>query len=146
MPPRLLNTASVVCLVLCVALMGMWVRSYRAYGPSTVLSIGKAVLVAAVHRGHAECVWQWKFRYGPTDEYAQHTILNSIGFEVRRNAGSIVAAIPFWFLVVASGSLAMAFQLRWPPRFTLRALFFATTFLAVVLGMSAWLDRAWIGK
>jgi hypothetical protein len=25
---RLLNIASVVCLVLCVALMGMWVRSY----------------------------------------------------------------------------------------------------------------------
>ena len=26
---RLLNIASIVCLVLCVALMGMWVRSYR---------------------------------------------------------------------------------------------------------------------
>ena len=25
---RLLNIASIVCLVLCVALMGMWVRSY----------------------------------------------------------------------------------------------------------------------
>jgi hypothetical protein len=25
---RLLNIASTVCLVLCVALMGMWVRSY----------------------------------------------------------------------------------------------------------------------
>jgi hypothetical protein len=99
------------------------VRSYRAYGPSTVLSIGKAVLVAAVHRGRAECVWQWKFRYGPTDEYAQRTILNSIGFEVRRNAGSIVAAIPFWSLVLTSGSLAMILRLRWPWRFTLRSLF-----------------------
>ena len=27
---RLLNIASIVCLVLCVALMGMWVRSYSA--------------------------------------------------------------------------------------------------------------------
>ena len=26
---RLLNIASIVCLVLCVALMGMWVRSYH---------------------------------------------------------------------------------------------------------------------
>ena len=34
----------------------------------------------------------------------------------------------------------------WPWRFTLRSLFIATTFLAVVLGMIAWLDRAWIGK
>ena len=31
-------------------------------------------------------------------------------------------------------------------QFNLRSLFMATTFLAVVLGMIAWLDRAWIGK
>jgi hypothetical protein len=54
--------------------------------------------------------------------------------------------LPYWFLVLASGSLAMAFQLRRPWRFNLRSLFIATTFLAVVLGMIAWLDRAWIGK
>jgi hypothetical protein len=40
----------------------------------------------------------------------------------------------------------MLFQLRWPLRFNLRSLFIATTFLAVVLGLIAWLDRAWIGK
>ena len=56
------------------------------------------------------------------------------------------AGVPSWFLVLASGSLAMLFQLRWPPRFTIRSLFITTTFLAVVLGMIAWLDRAWIGK
>ena len=50
------------------------------------------------------------------------------------------------FLLLASGSLAMIFRLRWPWRFTLRSLFIVTTFLAVVLGMIAWLDRAWIGK
>jgi hypothetical protein len=49
-------------------------------------------------------------------------------------------------LVLASGSLAMIFHLQWPWRFTLRSLFIATTFFAVVLGMIAWLDRAWIGK
>jgi hypothetical protein len=141
---RLLNIASLLCLVACVVLMGLWVRSYRAYGPSTVLSIGKAILVAAVHSGHAECTWQWKFRYGPTDEYAQRMILDSIGFEVRRNSGSIVAAIPIWFLVLTAGSLTVLLRIRW--RFTLRSRFIATTFLAVVLGMIAWLDRAWIGK
>ena len=40
----------------------------------------------------------------------------------------------------------MIFRFRWPLRFTLRSLFIATTFLAVVLGMIVWLDRAWIGK
>ena len=31
MPRRLLNIASIACLVMCVALMAMWVRSYNAY-------------------------------------------------------------------------------------------------------------------
>jgi hypothetical protein len=60
--------------------------------------------------------------------------------------GTFGLVIPYWFLVLASGLLAMAFRLRWPCRFTLRSLFIATTFLAFVLGMSAWLDRTWIGK
>jgi hypothetical protein len=58
----------------------------------------------------------------------------------------VVVMLPFCFLVLVSGSLAMLLQLRWPWRFTLRSLFIVTTFLAVVLGMMAWLDRAWIGK
>jgi hypothetical protein len=37
-------------------------------------------------------------------------------------------------------------SIGWPWRFNLRSLFIATTFLAVVLGMIACLDRSWIGK
>ena len=81
---RLLNIASVVCLVLCVALMGMWARSY--------------------------------------------------------------ASLSYSSLVLTSSGAAFLFQLRLPLQFGLRTLFMATTFLAVVLGMIAWLDRAWIGK
>jgi hypothetical protein len=40
----------------------------------------------------------------------------------------------------------MLFRLRWPWQFNLRSLFIATTFLAAVLGMIAWLDHSWIGK
>jgi hypothetical protein len=40
----------------------------------------------------------------------------------------------------------MLLRIRWPCRFTLRNLFIATTFLAIVLGMIAWLDRARIWK
>jgi hypothetical protein len=59
---------------------------------------------------------------------------------------TLPTVVPLWFLVLTSGSLATLFRLKWPWRFTLRSLFIATTFLAVVLGMIAWLDRAWIGK
>jgi hypothetical protein len=54
--------------------------------------------------------------------------------------------MPFWFLVLTSGALAMLFRLQRPWRFNLHHLFTAMTFLAVVLGTMAWLDRAWIGK
>jgi hypothetical protein len=54
--------------------------------------------------------------------------------------------VPYWFLVLASGSLSMLFRMRWPWQFNLRSLFVATTFLAVVLGMIAWLDHSWIGR
>ena len=42
--------------------------------------------------------------------------------------------------------LNTGYQWRWPWRFSLRTLFIVTTLLAVVLGLIAWLDRAWIGK
>jgi hypothetical protein len=61
---------------------------------------------------------------------------------IARQMGATSSAV----LVLTSRSLAMAFQLHWPWRFTLHSLFIATTFLAVVLGMIACLDRSWIGK
>ena len=70
----------------------------------------------------------------------------SIGFTQYLSWGAALVGLPYWFLVLTTGSLAMAFQLRWPIRFNLCSLFIATTLLAVVLGMIAWLDRAWIGK
>jgi hypothetical protein len=59
---------------------------------------------------------------------------------------SSFVVLPYLFRVLTSGWLAIICQMRWPWRFTLRSQFIATTFLAVVLGMIAWLDRAWIGK
>jgi hypothetical protein len=68
------------------------------------------------------------------------------GFAYQSGLGLSVLMLPYWFLALMCGSLTMIVQLRWPLQFTLRSLFIATTFLAVMLGMIAWLDRAWIGK
>ena len=52
----------------------------------------------------------------------------------------------FQALGACIGEAAHPFQaLADLPTINLRSLFIATTFLAVVLGMIAWLDRAWIG-
>jgi hypothetical protein len=68
------------------------------------------------------------------------------GFAGHLSDADSSVVVPYWFLVLATGSLAMMFRIRWPWRFTLRSMFLATTFLAVVLGMVAWLDRSWIRK
>jgi hypothetical protein len=155
---RLLNIASIVCLVLCVALMGLWVRSYASwdqlrgqlsayYGFAIYTRPGRLVLVEC---GQAWQGWQWEVSRGPNryrmdkDEVASPSA--NLGFAKSIARGFCNLQIPFWFLAFTSGSLALLFRLRWPVRFTLRGLFIATTFLAVVLGMIAWLDRAWIGK
>jgi hypothetical protein len=166
---RLLNIASIVCLVLCVALMGMWVRSYCWYG-----HVGGSVtdtqvflietIPGRLHLIRAELnkpdkddpyslLRKWRYsseQIGPLEFQkpdAPHGYLAAIGFDWYSGRGRVSwLNVPFWSLVLTSGLLAMAIQLRWPPQFNLRSLFVVTTFLAVVLGMIAWLDRAWIGK
>jgi hypothetical protein len=163
---RLLNIASIVCLVLCVALMGMWVRSsywidnfyfnawiddfyFKAFGASSVtgvseigrIAIGtftfdkipepKPSLLQFTHAWVADCP-----NVGLDQEFSAIA-----GFGKVHDRWLFMFMVPYWFVVLATGSLAMAFQLRWPWRFTLRSLFIATSFLAVVLGMIAWLDH-----
>lgn len=93
--------------------------------------------------------WQWKTASYRMDGIAAldlDVFSAHFGFFVQHSWANFFLVLPFWFLVLGSGSLAMICRLRWPWRFKLRGLFIVTTFLAVVLGMIAWLDRAWIGK
>ena len=167
MPRRLLNIASVVCLVACVALMGMWVRSYYRYSELRGRLTGTDVFVIGVPSGRIRCltvlelkstqsgiptpyIWPWAVGNQPTIVFDKSPVgrgyLASLGFDLDRNAQFSTVIFPLWFVTLVIGSLAMLLRIRWSPRFTLRSLFIATTFLAVVLGMIAWLDRAWIGK
>ena len=112
---RLLNIASIVCLVLCVALMGLWVRSYWRADTVLVSSPSQTFLVGS-------------------------------GLDVDLNAADVGFAVPYWCLVLLSGSIAAIPWIRRRCRFTLRVLFVAAALVAVALGLIAWLDRAWIGK
>jgi hypothetical protein len=168
---RLLNIASIVCLVACVALAGLWVRSYYAIDSFSARFVGERGLVLSSKPGRLFthlCTTippetpLWSFESDsdfhnwdkPMHESWGRSGLDAgvrlgfMGFPMPggTSGGGHAFVLPYWFLVITTGSLAMLCQLRWPPRFTLRCLFIATTFLAVVLGMIAWLDRAWIGK
>jgi hypothetical protein len=149
---RLLNIASIVCLVLCVALMGMWVRSYWLFDlvQTRTTPVGWQLADACgqilIERYHVTSNHSWEFISFPasgSDPFREPTVL---GFCLEGSLSEWRMVIPYWFLVLSSGSLAMLLRMPWPPRFTLRSLFIATTFLAVVLGMIAWLDRPWIRR
>jgi hypothetical protein len=97
--------------------------------------------------------WGWKVMSSPVSgreaspslEPPPHGLLLSMGFRAWYSRDSFSLSLPFWFLGLTTLALAIVFR-HWSGRFNLRSLFVVTTFLAVVLGMSAWLDRAWIGK
>jgi hypothetical protein len=172
---RLLNVASVICLIACLALMGMWVRSYHrwdnlngrltdSHAFDVHLTEGRVLLdwvpldwVPFVAHPWDSRVYNWRWAVysdsiGDGTEILFH--LNfalrgtpaPLGFSMDFSRAGSTMMLPYWFLVLTSESLAAAFRMRWPLQFNLRSLFIATTFLAVVLGMMAWLDRAWIGK
>jgi hypothetical protein len=165
---RLLNIASIVCLILCVALMGLWVRSARhadewkgrLTGSSGFLiksdecRLVSSVFVLDPNKNHSlpedwprvasTAFGQTQFMQIPT--LSKQGALYPWGFSSGRTSSSRLVMLPYWFLVLASGMLAILFQLRSPWQFNLRSMLLLTTLLAVVLGMIAWLDRAWIGK
>jgi hypothetical protein len=173
---RLLKIASILCIVACVASMAMWVRSYRSKDEwrgnvvgdrkaSIASSAGRISLNEAV-RDDAPSSWrqEWEFengspqsRWKSPDDPLQPRQSRPMANPVRKvpthfGIGGYFSwtdsqlKLPYWLLVLTCGSLAMIFQIRWPWHFTLRSLFIATTFLAIVLGMTACLDRFGFAK
>ena|SRR5688572_15265326 len=50
--------------------------------------------------------------------------------------------VPFWFLVLVSAILGVALRMKRPWRYTTRSLLIAFTFVAMLLGLVAWLDNS----
>jgi hypothetical protein len=168
---RVLNVASIICLVVCVALMGMWVRSYRTLSDElhTCWPAGRDMLGFLIFSTEGELIlyegrlsftgspnanhWPWIVFRGADDSHLEFSMTsqpqlvgNNFGFGYVRSSSATGLLLPYWFLVLASGLLAIGLRLKSATRFQLRTLLIVTTLLAVVLGMCAWLDRAWIGK
>lgn len=161
---------SVLCCIVALLLCGLWVRSYhdmeewrgrlpgsygflfRSYSGQLTTS-GFSIVAGDVDAWPND--WHLITRRRPNRDdqivrvppWSKKGVLEPWGFNDTWSSSSWVLMLPYWFLVAASGSLAIIFQTRWPPwRFTLRGLFVVTTFLAVLLGMVVCLDRAWIGR
>ena len=64
----------------------------------------------------------------------------SARFGVMRGSGIRVVLLPHWFDILFVASIAAAPWLRW--RFSLRTLLIATTLVAAVLGLIAWMAKS----
>jgi hypothetical protein len=162
---RLLNIASIVCFVMCVALMGMWVRSYY-YWSNWEIKTNSGLLQLGLDRGlisytglhpiasQADVIALLKdipqgitFVTAPVDPTTDAAFrATSRGFAFYRQTWGIDAYAPIWSLILVFAGISSLPLLPYARRFTLRSLFIAMTFLAMVLGMIAWLDPSWIGK
>jgi hypothetical protein len=172
---RFLKVASILCGVLCVALMALWVRSRwwsdHFSGRATETRVFSVVLESGrtlwrLESGRTPLRLEPIPPYEPRPDWAWTTIsypigsfeipgvhggwstrfgfvMKSVAVSMQETISSLV--LPYWFLVLTSGSLAMLLRMRWPWRFNIRHLFILTTFLALVLGMIACFDRSWIG-
>jgi hypothetical protein len=173
---RLLNIASIFCLVACVALMGMWVRSYWWFdqfaGPySTVSYFGVTLVQGQVTVAVTDDTLlgatlgrNWKWRGFPLKDWDK-AIASPVAYfpagkpgpffsmtmrlpRVTSNGFTSIRITEFVipYWLPISISISLA-ALPWLPfRFSLRSLFIATTALAILMGMIVWLDQAWIGK
>jgi hypothetical protein len=158
---RLLNIASIICLVACVALMWLWVRSYwwedqftcRPFGSYPVyfaseggrLVVGVITVGAPARQSHYEAshsrLNDWRIARAQID----HSVFGVAGFGIIAPVNYSLV-VPHWFAALLAGSLCWVPWRRAKYRFSLRAMLIAVTLVTIVLGMAAWLERAWIGK
>jgi hypothetical protein len=164
---RLLNIASIVCLVLCAALMGLWVRSYRTgdvlHGHLDAPRVFKVTSLRGTLTFVEFPAWSgdYKTTWGinrPDDEkripiiYDKGAYETTMGFGIKQasvrpgSSNILIVSLPHWFLVMVPATLIAALKTRPVWRFTLLELLIVTTCVSIVLGMFAWIDRAWIGK
>ena len=161
-PLRYLRIAfSATCVLACVLLLVLWVRSYRwaeafSFPISTKHAVGigsaqggASVIKCQYAAGFYKGLWQMdrdstadpsiaKF-YRPQNRPGYHGVLG-LGFI--NSAPFFVICLPYWFLLAMSIAIAgIPWRKQMSLRFSLRTLLIVTTLVAVVLGAIVWLRR-----
>jgi hypothetical protein len=137
---------SATCLIACVLLIVLWVRSYSYYDCMDSHLASSRVLAIASDVGGVGVFWNFvdfDLENGNGDfELAVRDFapsLSALGFSLNWEGGLYGARVPYWFLIVAIAVAPVVINRRW--RFTLRILLIATTLVALVLGLIVWASR-----
>ena len=141
---------SATCLIACVLLIVLWVRSYPPNGDqSSVRGIFCYSSQGTIITLKPNISWAANPDYSVNDLGNDMNLVvtiephdSPIGFYAAwPSASEWVVQVPHWFLVLIFAALAAAPWIRWSKRFTLRTLLIATTLIAVVLGAIAYAVR-----
>src|SRR5450755_663657 len=116
---RLLNIASIVCLVAYVACLGMWIRSYRSYDLVQGRFTDKEVFAVKSVSGRLQLLvhdwsdiptgvaWPWKFETHQMNDKMDFafpprggSLLISTGFELHPSLKHFGLFVPYWFFVL----------------------------------------------
>jgi hypothetical protein len=148
------TTLSAVCLVACLLMICLWVRSYWWFDVVQFCPTTRTVLRATSQEGAISFM-----RAGPVlgnvnvptihfraewyeDYDVQNAFALSKAFRWFARPNPYLLIVPDWFFVLTFAVLAIApWSRRWNSRFTLRTLFVVITLAAGALGLLVYLLR-----
>ena len=145
---------SVLCVIACVLLIVLWVRSYSKFDSSLYKlgpiafeeASGDGVVVIGIIKNPNSVLrpaWTVQHQYHRMKDFNKwvefankHT--NVLGFGGINDSFESALIVPFWFLCIASAFFAALLWPIKPWRFRLRTLLIAMTILAVALGLAVY--------
>jgi hypothetical protein len=134
---------SATCLIACVLLIVLWVRSYTIRNDelSYVDSSNRGWHFASLRGGMLFCM----ANYSPAKPGAWRMYTawerELLGFGAFATNTSTSFGTPYWFPVLTSIAFASLPWIHWSKRFSLRTLLIATTLVALVLGLAVYAAR-----
>jgi hypothetical protein len=151
---------SATCLIACLLLIVLWVRSYSledvisSGGPRfprclQVVSGNGRIETVVYEESPTKSYWEWTSmpfagltsydeRYGvPTP-----VITPPFSFCFDATLDEFSASVPHWFCALMVACLSFTPWIHWSKRFSLRTLLIATSLVAVVLGLIVWMSSA----
>ena len=137
---------SVTCLIACVLLIVLWVRSFHeidwvagplpgSSGFCVMSRIGGLGFVLLLQPDQADRVWVMKTEPIFELKLPYRTALGFVEYLATPTAYRV--RVPYWFPFLLSAAAAGVPWLRW--RFSLRTMLIATTLVAAALGLIMWL-------
>ena len=149
---------SITCLIACVLLIALWVRSYWVRDRVTHNYVGRTyarfgytidslrgLCSVLIERVPAFSPDRMHYASWPADDSvsimfpAGSLARRWLGFRWESSLDAFDIIVPYWFPVSALAAVAAVPWLPW--RFSVRTLLIATTLVAVVLGLIVWLNQ-----